>query len=289
MATPLSATEQAGPLNLRSSDAKYHHQHLLQRYERGASDYDIPMQLGHCNQREKRSHDPMTVSKQVSRRTRHISRVRVVATALSWLALLHCGNERARAGSLVVEVVPSQIDVGVPPGFSGTLELDLLNPASNTQSFQVAGFQFQLLAPAGSGVSFTNATTATAVAPYIFSGDSVADRDFGGSLIISPPPPPPTNDLLGFDTVATPGAFTTLKPGATYGLGLISFSVDASATSNTVPIQIIPFSSTDPYGTQISDPNGRALPFVTSDGLITVHAAAIPSRRQSSWHSQEWL
>ena len=218
----------------------------------------------------------MTISNQVSRRSRHTSRVRVLTTAFSWLALLYCGNEHARASSLIVEVVPSQIHVGVPPGFSGTLELDLLNPAGNTQSFQVAGFQFELLAPAGSEVLFTNATTATVLAPYIFSGDSVADTDFGGSLIISPPPPPPTDDLLGFDTVATPGAFTTLKPGATYGLGLISFSVDANATSKTVPIQIIPFSSTDPHGTQISDPNGGALPFVTSDALITVHAGAIP-------------
>ncbi len=100
----------------------------------------------------------------------------------------------ARADLLVVEVVPA--NVTVPPGFAGTLELDLLN-TSTTQSFNVAGFQFELQVPSSSGVLFTNATTSTTAAPYIFAGNSIADSLFEGSLIVIPPPPPATSDLRG--------------------------------------------------------------------------------------------
>ena len=179
----------------------------------------------------------------------------------------------ARAESLVVEVVPVSTTVSVPPGYSGTLELDLLNPSTNTQSFDVAGFQFELQIPVASGVLFSDATTSTTAEPYIFAGNSVADLYFGGSLIVSPPPPPATSDLQGFDTVANPGTYTTLSPGASFGLGLISFSVDAGATPGSVPVSIIPFSNTDANGTQISDNNGNAIGFTSSDGVIVIQAA----------------
>src|SRR5271157_6396019 len=93
----------------------------------------------------------------------------------------------ARAGSLVVEVVPA--NTNVTAGSAGALELDLLNPSSNTQSFNVAGFQFELQVPGGSGVLFTNATTSTTAESYIFAGNSIANSSFGGSLVTSPPPP----------------------------------------------------------------------------------------------------
>jgi hypothetical protein len=173
------------------------------------------------------------------RGTARLPRGQAIVAAIAALCALGLPAS-SRADLLTVEVVPSNINVTVPPGASGTFELDLLNPTSNTQTFQVAGFQFELRVPAGSGVQFTDATTATVSATYIFAGNSVADTLFGGSLITSPPPPPPTNDLHGFDTVLAPGTFTTLKPGDVYGLGLISFSVDASAGSGKVPIAIIP-------------------------------------------------
>jgi hypothetical protein len=179
----------------------------------------------------------------------------------------------AGAGSLVVEVVPVNTNVTVPPGFAGTLELDLLNPSTNAQSFNVAGFQFELQVPGGLGVLFTNATTSTTAAPYIFAGNSTADSMFGGSLIVSPPPPPATNDLLGFDTVATSNSYTTLSPGKSFGLGLISFTVDASAASGIVPVSIIPFDiNAAPNGTLISDNLGVSIPFTTPDGTITIQA-----------------
>jgi hypothetical protein len=168
------------------------------------------------------------------------------------------------------------MNVTVPPGFAGTFELDLLNPSTNTQSFNVAGFQFELQVPAGSGVLFTGATTSTAAATYIFAGNSIADALFGSSLIVSPPPPPATSDLLGLDTVATPGSFTTLNPGNSFGLGLISFTVDESAAAGIVPVSIIPFDvNTAPNGTLISDNLGNSIPFTASDGTITIQAGTI--------------
>ena len=179
----------------------------------------------------------------------------------------------ARAGSLVVEVVPA--NTNVTAGSAGTLELDLLN-TSSTQSFNVAGFQFELQVPSNSGVLFTNATTSTAAATYIFAGNSTADSLFGGSLIVSPPPPPATSDLQGFDTVATSGTFTTLNPGNSFGLGLISFTVGASAASGTVPVSIIPFDiNTAPNGTLISDNQGGSIPFTTSNGTITIRQETV--------------
>ncbi len=182
----------------------------------------------------------------------------------------------ARAGSLVVEVVPANTNVTAPPGFAGTLELDLLNPSSNTQSFNVAGFQFELQVPGGSGVLFTNATTSTTAESYIFAGNSIANSHLGGSLLISALPPSGTSDLLGADTVMTPGSYTTLNPGNSFGLGLISFTVSASAASGIVPVSIIPFDfNTAPSGTLISDNNGGSIPFTTSDGTITIRAGTV--------------
>jgi hypothetical protein len=183
----------------------------------------------------------------------------------------------ARGGSLVVEVVPANTNVTVPPGFAGTLELDLLNPSTNTQSFNVAGFQFELQVPISSGVLFTNATTSTTAAPYIFAGNSIADSFFGGSLIVTPPPPPATNDLLGFDTVAISNSYTTLNPGSSFGLGLISFTVDASAASGVVPVSIIPFDINTANGTLISDNQipASSIPFTMSDGTITIQPGTI--------------
>jgi len=188
------------------------------------------------------------------------------------------GHPITARADLVVEVVPANTNVTVPPGASGTLELDLLNPSTNTQSFNVAGFQFELQVPSSSGVQFTNATTSTAAATYIFAGNSIADSFFGGSLIVSPPPPPATNDLLGSDTVATPLTFTTLNPGDSFGLGFISFTVDASAAPGIVPVSIIPFDiSTAPSGTLISDNQipASSIPFTTSDGTITIQPGIV--------------
>jgi hypothetical protein len=180
------------------------------------------------------------------------------------------------ADVLLVEVVPSNIPASVPPGFSGTFELDLVNPTTNTSSFQVEGFQFELRVPVGSGVLFSDATTSTSAAPYIFSGNSIADSFFGGSLIVSPPPPPSTSDLHGLDFVVTPNTFTTLRPGDSFGLGLISFTVDASAGPGFVPISIIPLNADNFAGTQLSDPDGNPISFLTSDGGITIRTSVVP-------------
>lgn len=196
-----------------------------------------------------------------------------VAAALALLGGL--GLPVSSRAGLVVEVVP--FDTDATAGSSGTFELDLLNPTGNSQSYDVAGFQFDLRVPSGAGVLFTDATTATSLAPYIFSGNSVADSFFGGSLIIAPPPPPATSDLQGFDTVLIPGTFTTIQPGDVYGLGLIYFSVDAGAASGVVPISVIPLDNNNPFGTQISDPNNHAIPFSTSNGQITIQSSgAVP-------------
>jgi hypothetical protein len=198
-----------------------------------------------------------------------------LTTAIALLSSLFV-SEAIRADELDVEVVPSSLMVTVPPGYSSALEVDLVNPATNSQSFSVEAFQFELRAPSGSGVTFSDATTATS-APYIFAGNSIANSLFGGNLIVSPPPPPATNDLLAFDSVATANTFATLAPGNTLGLGLVSFSVDANAQAATVPLSIITFNpSTAPNGTQLVDPNGNLIPFSSSNGQIAILSSVVP-------------
>ncbi|MGA7495688.1 MAG: PEP-CTERM sorting domain-containing protein [Isosphaeraceae bacterium] len=222
-----------------------------------------------------RTRTQVLTSSRLPVRPRRLSPLGAMAAAVVLLGAI--GHPiTARGGSLVVEVVPANTNVTVPPGFAGTLELDLLNPSTNTQSFNVAGFQFELQVPISSGVLFTNATTATA--NYIFAGNSTADSFFGGSLIVSPPPPPPTIDLQGFDTVAASGTSTTLNPGSSFGLGFISFTVDANAAPGIVPVSIIPFDiSTAPSGTLISDNQipASSIPFTMSDGTITIQPGTI--------------
>ena len=204
-------------------------------------------------------------------RPRRLTPLGAMAAAVVLLGAI--GHPITTRADLVVEVVPA--NTNVTAGSAGTLELDLLN-TSSTQSFNVAGFQFELQVPSNSGVLFTNATTSTAAATYIFAGNSTADSLFGGSLIVSPPPPPATSDLQGLDTVATSGTFTTLNPGNSFGLGLISFTVGASAASGTVPVSSIPFDiNTAPNGTLISDNQGGSIPFTTSDGTITIRAGNV--------------
>ena len=66
------------------------------------------------------------------------------------------------------------------------------------------------------------------------------------------------------------------EPRQSFGLGLISFTVDASAASGVVPVSIIPFDiNTAPNGTLISDNQGGSIPFTTSDGTITIQAANV--------------
>ncbi len=201
---------------------------------------------------------------------------RALRRSLTALALVIALSGSCLAESVTVAIDQSTIPASVAPGFSGTFELELINPASNSSSFDVAGFQFELRVPDASGVLFTNATTATSASTYIFSGNSVADSFFGGSLIVSPPPPPATSDLLGFDTVLGPNTFTTLNPGDSVGLGLISFSVDPNASPGLVPISIISLDADNPSGTQLSDPNGNPISFATSDGSIVIGASSVP-------------
>jgi len=201
-------------------------------------------------------------------RPRRLTPLGAMAAAVVLLGAI--GHPITARADLVVEVVPA--NTNVPPGASGTLELDLLNTST---TLYVAGFQFELQVPSGSGVLFTNATMSTA-ATYIFAGNSFADTYLGGSLITSSSP----TDLTALDTVATGGTYTTLNPGDSYGLGLISFTVNANAPSGTVPISIIPYDfNTAPSGTQISDNQmpASSIPFTTSDGTITIQGAvAVP-------------
>src|SRR5262249_3882650 len=73
----------------------------------------------------------------------------------------------AHAAGLVLSIDP----VTGPSSGQGTFEVLLTNttPAGG-QSFDVASLSFALMLPTAAGVQFTDATTATTTAAYLFEG-----------------------------------------------------------------------------------------------------------------------
>jgi hypothetical protein len=140
----------------------------------------------------------------------------------------------------------------------------------------VASFTFEILA-SSTDVTFTDATTATVAAPYIFTGHSL----FGPDIVNSSPGQ--TLDALDlFDTLL---GSTTIGAGATFGLGRIFFNVsNAANTPETVTV------SFNTLNSSLSDANGNAIPIDTfQSGTITVSStvpepsAAIPLLAGLAW------
>jgi hypothetical protein len=156
-----------------------------------------------------------------------------------------------------------------PTGGLGTFEVFLTNtePAGG-QSFDVAGFSFELMLPSASGVEFTGANTATVGAPYLFDGTGGASIDPTFTLSLDSFP---NTHLAGSDAeFAFPSI--TVNPGDVFGLGFITYSVAPNAPGSDEPITFIS------AGTSLSDAAGAGIDFSsdTQRGVIHVRGGAVP-------------
>jgi hypothetical protein len=184
--------------------------------------------------------------------------------AAVFLSLVVLGGP-ARAG-LVVSIA----NLTGPTAGAGTFEVLLSSTGSpGGLAFDVVSFSFGLSVPAGSGVVFTAADTATLSAPYLFAGVGIGSIDPGFQL--SPDGFPNRSFTAADVALAVPSV--TLHPGDVFGLGFIGYSVIPGGPGGTVQV------SFDAVGTSLSDPSGNAISFTTdaSGGAIRISAVPEPN------------
>lgn len=132
--------------------------------------------------------------------------------------------------SLLVGIALAILAAGIstPPAFGGSLTIEAPNvtaSAGQTVSFdvllvnndligyQIAGDAFTLTLSPSVGVTFTDATTLTTTAPYIYQASS--DVDLPTTLYDSLP----GTSFTAADTVDLPYHYQQVDPGASFGPG----------------------------------------------------------------------
>jgi hypothetical protein len=148
------------------------------------------------------------------------------------------------------------------PGDTGdTLDIVLSN--TGPSSIVVNSFNFEITV-SNVAITFTDATTGTVAAPYIFSGHSL----FGPDIATSGP-----GQLLdASDLFDTPASGATVGAGVTVGLGHVFFNV-SNAASGSYTVSFNPGSA----ATSLSDPNGGPITIDQfNNGTITIPGASVP-------------
>ena len=198
-------------------------------------------------------------------------RILALAATLA-LGLAHLTAGPCPAAGLVISA-PS---FTAAPGSSGSflVEITDTDPSGSTP-YIVAADTFEPTLT-GAGVTFTNAVIPTTGSPAYIYADS-SDIDQGQPLWTEPTNPFPTTDFKAADSANPLGGFpyTTINPGDVYTLGLISYTVSASATPGSVV--------TIGFGpaTSLSDNTFNGVSFTTTNGSITIAAASVPE--PASW------
>jgi hypothetical protein len=121
----------------------------------------------------------------------------------------------------------------------------------------VEGFNFEINTTS-TDITFEQATTGTTLFSYIFAGNSL----FGPVISTSAP----GQTLDASDNAATPNSFTAINPGASFGLGLVSFNVAPGAPNQVAPVT---FNMNSAF-TSVSDQFGNLLPLQFASGNISV-------------------
>ena len=155
------------------------------------------------------------------------------------------------AGGLVL-AAPATI--AAAPGSSGSFLVTISDTdLAGSPGYEVAGALFELQATGPAGLTFTGVTTATGGSPYLFA-DSVVGMGLAPFSIDTFP----TADFTAADIAVPSGGYpgyTTLNPGDSYALGLVSYMVDPTAAAGSV------FTIAFGPNTALTDPNGNAVAF----------------------------
>ena len=220
-------------------------------------------------QTDSRSFDPTARSPRGAGGRRRL--ILALAATLA-LGLAHLTTAPCQAAGLVI----SAPDITAAPGSSGSFLVEITDTdPKGSPPYIVAADAFEPTLT-GAGVIFTDAVIPTTGSPAYIYADSF-DNDQGMPLWTAASNPFPTTDFIAADNANPLGSFpyTTLNPGDVYTLGLISYTVSASATPGSMVT--IGFGA----GTSLSDTGFNGVPFTTANGSITITAAAVPE--PASW------
>ena len=177
----------------------------------------------------------------------------------------------AQADDFQITLLPTTTNINA--GSSGSFEV-LLTDEIGGAGVTIGGFNFALQSTS-TDVTFTDAndsTTATnyIFAPYIFTGNSLADALFGGDLTGQTSP-----ELTATDIALTAGSGTPMTAGETLALGEVLFDVSPTAPTGPVDISF----DESPAGTSLSDSSGNNIPiasFTKSTINITGGTTSMP-------------
>jgi hypothetical protein len=178
-----------------------------------------------------------------------------------WLTRFAAAMLLLAPGAARADLVFNIESVSASAGSTGnTLDVTVTN--TGPSAVTVGGFSFEISTPT-SNINFTDATTATTLAPYIFGGNSA----FGPSIAIS------TGQALDASDSFFPfGSGSTLGAGATVGLGHVVFNVASGTPGGPITV-----SFTGGGFTSLSDPDGNDIPITTlGTGTITVKSGTVP-------------
>jgi hypothetical protein len=137
------------------------------------------------------------------------------------------------------------------PSSADTLDVTLTNTGPGPVTLGGFSFGLSVTDPA---ITFTSATVATVIAPYIFAGQSL----FGPTISTSAP-----GQTLDASDLGLTGA--TIAGGAAVGLGHVFFSVAAGDTAGPKAVTLAAFPTTG-----LSDVNDSFVAFSASNGMITI-------------------
>jgi hypothetical protein len=148
------------------------------------------------------------------------------------------------------------------PGDTGHT-FDILLSNTGPSPIVVSSFNFEITV-ASVAITFTDATTGTLAAPYIFSGQSL----FGPNLATTGP-----GQLLdASDLFDTPASGATVGAGVTVGLGHVFFNVSNTASGSYT----LSFNANS-AATSLSDPDGNPMTIDQfNNGTITIDSANVP-------------
>ncbi len=157
------------------------------------------------------------------------------------------------------DIVLSIEDVTGAPGSTGTFDVLLTNTGPSDQN--IAAFNFELTT-ADTNITFTDVTTSTTTAPYIFPSSF-----FGPDI---------TTFAIGQSVEAgdldSTFVGTDVASGATYGLGNVSYSIDPGAPNGdaaTIDFAAYP-------QTSLTDSDENNVSFTPQSGTITVQTSTVP-------------
>ncbi len=152
------------------------------------------------------------------------------------------------------EIVLMVQDSTAPAGGNGSFDILLTNTGG---TFDLAAFSLQLSTPAGSGIAFTLTNTNTLTAPYLFGTLQALPFSFETF---------PNVRFVASDTYFASPGFVTSTSGSDFGLAHIDYTVTTGASTGAFTVSLL-----DTGGaTSLSDGNGDAIAFATSNGTISV-------------------